>query len=327
MLDANKSFGIVSTEGSCSLSTPQVPIWVDQSLYPQTPIYNLGQTVTLRTAVNIRCFVAALERVVAENDSLRLRFLQTDSELLQHAVDHVPVHLKFDDFSAKQIPEEAAAAWIEQIFWEPFGPTDFPLFQFALAKVDTEHFLWLQKYHHLIIDATGRRLVAARVASIYDAILAKTEPPPIEGGSYLALAKAADDQYLASDIWSADEDYWRTRLVDLPEPLVQTDLRFSEKSLSGRPRQLTHILSFEASNALRRFARSQNSTPFKVLLILVWCCLTRLYRKSNLAIGVPLANRKSCTGTTHCGSVRQGDAIPLSARPHYDARYRTFDDE
>ena len=31
---------------------------------------------------------------------------------------------------------------------------------------------------------------------------------------------------------------------------------------------------------------------FKVLLALVWCCLTRLYGKSDLVIGVPLANRK-----------------------------------
>ena len=41
------------------------------------------------------------------------------------------------------------------------------------------------------------------------------------------------------------------------------------------------------------FARSQGSTVFKVLLTLVWCCLTRLYGKSNLVIGVPLANRKT----------------------------------
>ena len=132
MLDANQSCGIISTEGYDSLSAPQVPIWVDQSLHPHTPIYNIGQTLTLRTAVNIKCFVAALERVVAENDALRLRFRQTDSELLQYAVDHVPVHLKFDDFSAKQFPEQAAAGWMERIFWEPFEPTDFPLFQFAI---------------------------------------------------------------------------------------------------------------------------------------------------------------------------------------------------
>jgi hypothetical protein len=162
---------------------------------------------------------------------------------MQHAVNDVPVHLEFCDFTGKRNPEAAAAVWIEQLFWKPLGPTDFPLFQFALAKMAEDRFLWLQKYHHLIIDATGRRIVAARVASVYNAISARVEPPPTDGGAYLALAKAADDRYLASDSCTADADYWRTRLADLPEPLLQVDARFSERSRSGRPTQLTLGLS------------------------------------------------------------------------------------
>src|SRR5262249_22208530 len=153
----------------------------------------------------------------------------------------------------------------------------------------TDHFLWLQKYHHLIIDATGRNVVAARVASVYDAILAGVEPTPADGGGYLAVGKAGDDKNFASDKFTADVGYWRTRLADPPEPLAQVDARFSEKSRSGRPTQLTLNVPHAASDALREFARLQGSSTFKVLLALVSCCLTRLYGKSNLVIGVPLA--------------------------------------
>jgi amino acid adenylation domain-containing protein len=290
--DAGKQF-TAPTEFFFALTASQIPIWVDQSLYPQKPIYNVGQTLILRTAVDIKCFVAALERVVAENDALRIRLVERDSDIVQQVVNEVFVHLEFGDFSGEREPEAAARAWTEQVFWKPLGATDFPLFQFALAKLAADRFLWLQKYHHLIMDATGRRLVAARVAAVYDAISAGVEPPAADGGAYLALAKATDDQYLASSSWTADEEYWRTRFADLPEPLVRIDARLSEKSRSGRPTQLAWGLSREASDALRTFARSQGSTLYKVIFALVWCCLSRLYGRSDLVFGVPLANRKS----------------------------------
>src|SRR5262249_13772151 len=159
------------------------------------------------------------------------------------------------DFSTERHPETAASDWIERVLRKPLGPTDFPLFQFALAKFATDRFLWLQKYHHLIIDGIGRQLVAARVAKVYDALSAGTEPPPAANGAYIAVANAEEDQYLASDSFAADEVYWRTRLIDLPGPLVQADTHLSEKSRSGRLARFAYDLSREDSDALRVFAR------------------------------------------------------------------------
>ena len=43
---------------------------------------------------------------------------------------------------------------------------DPALFRFALIRVDNDHTIWFQKYHHIIIDVTGRRLLSARTASL-----------------------------------------------------------------------------------------------------------------------------------------------------------------
>jgi hypothetical protein len=48
----------------------------DQSLYPQKPIYNVGQTLILRTTIDVERFTAALERIVAENDAFRDRVIE-----------------------------------------------------------------------------------------------------------------------------------------------------------------------------------------------------------------------------------------------------------
>ena len=274
-----------------ALTEPQLPIWVDQSLYPAKPIYNVGQTLTLRADIDVDRFGLALQTVVAEHDALRLRFIECEDGCRQFAASDVSVELEFRDFSKETNPEAAATAWIDDLFWKPLGLNDFPLFRFALAKLASDHFVWLQKYHHLIIDATGRQFVAARVAAIYDALSAGVAPPPLEANAYLPIP-GSDLECEASGEETKDEDYWRAQLADLPEPLIQSDARLSEKSRSGRPKQLAWTLSPEESRKLREFARSQRSSLTKIILTLVWTSLNRLYNRPELMLGVSVANRR-----------------------------------
>jgi len=77
MLNSDKQF--LLAERRFALTAPQIPVWLDQSLYPQQQIYNSAQILTLRTALDLDRFVATLNRVVTENDALRLRFVESDS--------------------------------------------------------------------------------------------------------------------------------------------------------------------------------------------------------------------------------------------------------
>ena len=151
-----------------ALTAPQMAIWADQALHPGKPIYNTGQILTIRGMLDRGRFATALRQVVTESDALRLRFVQQGASVLQYIVDGVDPVLTYRDFSSTEAPETSALSWMEETFWAPLGPDDFPLFRFALAKVAPAHYFWLQKYHHLVIDATGRRLVAARTAAIYN---------------------------------------------------------------------------------------------------------------------------------------------------------------
>ncbi len=273
-----------------ALTAPQIAIWLDEALHPERPIYNTGQTLTIRTTLDTNCFVTAVRRVVAENDALRLRFVQRGGEIYQEVADELSVDVELSDFSAEKDPETMATTWLERVFWKPFAATDFPLFNFGLAKVAENQFIWLQKYHHLIIDATGRQLVAARVATIYNALLGGEHPQPPRGGTY-RLASDLEKKYLSSEQYSIDEVYWRSRFADLPEPIVQIDVRLSDKSRSGRATRLDCDLTRDESTALRAFSRHQGSTVFRVLLGLAWSCFSRLYRNPDLVFGVSLANR------------------------------------
>ena len=195
------------------------------------------------------------------------------------------------DFSSKENPQEDAAAWLEDLFWEPLSPSDFPLARFALAKATSNKYLWLQKYHHLIIDATGRRLVAARTADIYNARALGTTPTMQQSPSY-RLAKTDEETYLSSEQYAADGHYWKARFGRLPEPIVTSDSRLTEKARSGRRARLDCNLSIDQSNALRTFAHHRSTTVFKVVLALTWSCFNRLCSKSDFVFGVPVAGQQ-----------------------------------
>lgn len=281
---------LAAGDGPFGLITPQAAIWLDQALHPAKPIYNTGQTLTICTALDPHLFAGAVSHVIAESDALRLRFSQSGTSVAQYVVREVDHDLEFLDFSAERDAERAAAAWIERAFWKPLLPTDFPLFHFALAKISERHFIWLQKYHHLIIDATGRQLVAARVARIYNA-LAAGNAPLLTGGPQYRQAKEAENEYLASERYNADAIYWRARFAEVGKRLVNADISRSDKSRSGRPVRLDCGFTPDDSATLRSLARSQSSTVFKIIIALAWSCFSRLYKNSDLVFGVALANR------------------------------------
>jgi thioesterase domain-containing protein/acyl carrier protein len=275
---------------SFALTAPQTALLLDQSLHPHKPIYNTGQTLTMRTVLDTESFVRALHQVVSESDALRTKLVWRAGHVHQQLVDHFRPDVEFKDVSEDARPAEAANAWIERRFWQPIEPWEFPLFRFALVKVAHDRYLWLQAYHHLIIDGTGRHLVCARVAQLYNALVNGEQPPAVAGGTCRA-AREVEDGYLKSDQYNADEAYWRLRFADLPNPVIKAAPETSEKLRSGRQTRVDCHLSRAESDVLREFARSRGSTVFKVLIGLAWACFSRLYQTTDLVFGVPLANR------------------------------------
>jgi thioesterase domain-containing protein/acyl carrier protein len=272
------------------LTSPQLAIWLDQALHPRKPIYNTGQTVAIRARLNVEYFSEAIRRVVAETDALRLRFSQRHGEPLQEIVPAFDYVAEFKDFSRLDQPERAARDWIETFFWTPFTPNDFPLFGFVLIRISETHYVWVQKYHHLLVDANARHLVAARVAALYGNISGAERLPDLDVPAF-AGAKSVEDEYLSSEQYKEDAAYWSERFRHPPKPLVQADPALSDKHKSGRATRIICELSDNDSVALRQFARQLHSSVFKIIVVLAWSGFSRVYETDDIVFGVPLANR------------------------------------
>jgi thioesterase domain-containing protein/acyl carrier protein len=276
---------------SLPLTAAQLSIWIDQALHVNKPVYNTGQIIKINAALDLKAFEQALRMVVARHDALRLRF-HNGPEILQTFQPDVRFDLLLEDFSASSQPEQDAEQWLSAVFWHPLRPTTDPLFVFCLAKLAADEFLWLQKYHHLVIDANGRQVVAREVADIYNSLISKAEVSAGDPTSYADVV-GSDQTYLGSEQYGADKAYWSTRFAGSIPPLADRTGKISEKSKTGRATRLKFGLDEAAVSRLRALAKEHKTSLFKLLLLCIWIALRRQYNRTEFVIGVPLAGRKT----------------------------------
>jgi thioesterase domain-containing protein/acyl carrier protein len=287
--------GVTGQEGvdlSLPLTAAQLSIWIDQALHLNKPVYNTGQIIRINAALDLQTFEQALRIVVARHDALRLWF-HNGPEIRQTIQPEVQFDLLFEDFSKCPQPEQAAEEWLSAVFWRPLSPTaTSPLFVFCIAQLAANKFLWLQKYHHLVIDANGRQVVAREVADVYNSLISKAEVPAADPASY-ADAVDSDRTYRASEQYAVDRAYWLTRFAEPVRPLADRTGKISEKSKTGRASRLKFGLDEPTVSRLKALAKEHKTSLFKLLLLCIWTSFHRQYGRTEFVIGVPLAGRKT----------------------------------
>ena len=155
------------------LTVAQTAIWLDQQLFPGRPIYNTGQALTIRGMLRVDLFEIALRETVAESPGLRL----------PPRSGPVPFDLPLLDFREDPDPLAAAEQWMRTEMRVAIPLEDQALFRFAVIRIGEDHTIWFQKYHHIIIDATGRRLLSARTASRYRALRFGVPVPAVKAAT------------------------------------------------------------------------------------------------------------------------------------------------
>ncbi|WP_051897900.1 non-ribosomal peptide synthetase [Sciscionella sediminilitoris] len=206
-------------DGVLPLTDAQRGVWFANRLDPGNPSYAVAECVRIPGAVDPECFARALRRTVADIEVLRGSVVE-DTEggtVLRVTAEIEDFPFAFLDLSAETDPERSARDWIADLLDEPVDVTSAPAFSFTLLRLSEAEYLWVQRYHHVLLDGVGMTLVQRRVAEVYTALVrgetvAAAEFPP---SSALADAERA---YRESPECARDREYWTGLLADRPEP-------------------------------------------------------------------------------------------------------------
>ena len=277
------------------LTFAQSAIWLDQQLFRDKPIYNTGVALTIRGKLQIDLFEKALRDTVAESPCLQL---PARSGTVSFDVPRI-------DLSQEKDPLAAAQRWMQAEMRRSIQLDGSALFRFAILPVSPVHTIWFQKYHHIIMDATGRQLLAARIAARYRSLRFGVPLPALDPATPSEVLNI-ERSYTTSDDHEADRRYWLERFSRLPPPFVEGNRRKTERSRSGCHGRLAFTLGRTNFAKLDTAARRLDSSVFRVIVALTYVAFARVYDRYDLVLGLELARRQDA-------KLRQ--VIGLMARP------------
>ncbi|WP_235581633.1 non-ribosomal peptide synthetase [Rhodococcus sp. Leaf278] len=252
---------------------------IDRSAH--LPLYNLPFTVTISGRFHAAAASQAMTDLIDRHSTLRTRYPD---------VDGVPVQVVEPD-SAMAVPtldvvdfDDAAAV---QTLEHPFDVrTEFPIRARLFAIAPDRHVLACA-VHHSAADGWSLGLLASDFVLAYHARIAGTAPSWLE----LPLHYVDYSVWAANRDKSADLDFWRAELSDIPRsrelPLDRP--RGQDWDFSGARTLLR--FDADATESMSSLAQRCGTGRFTVLRAALLLLLAQTTESTDIVIGTPVAGR------------------------------------
>jgi nonribosomal peptide synthetase DhbF len=312
-----RSGEVAVVPGDCvalSLSAAQREIWfAEQQLNRANRVYKFGEYIEIYGPVDPALFEIALRRVVGEVDALHVRFVEDSAGPQQVLVPLSDWPMPVVNVSQESDPHTAAQEWMAADVARPMDLTREAPFSYALIKLKSDRFLWYQSYHHIAMDRLGCSLVAKRLAAMYTALAQGLAGEQNVFGSLRELLDS-DASYRASEQFTYDQEYWRKRFADRPEPVNLTG-RSSRKPASFIRQTAVSSLS-SMKDRLQAVARQTGVRWSRIVIATTAVYVHRLTGARDVVIGLPIAARQDPALKWIPGMVSNLLPLRLSVRPN-----------
>ncbi|MCP2339577.1 non-ribosomal peptide synthetase [Actinomadura rupiterrae] len=202
------------------LSAAQQSVWYAQQLNPEVPIC-IAQYIEIEGPLEPALFERIGRLATHEFPGMQIRLAERDGLPFQTIAEDAHADIPTLDFSAEPDPREAADAWIRADMATPMDLYGDFLYTLRVLRLGPELHRWYLRAHHVAVDGFAGSMVNARMAELYNLLVAGGEYEPRERGDFRALL-AEDAAYRESERFAQDRAYWTERFADLPEVVTFT---------------------------------------------------------------------------------------------------------
>ncbi len=284
--------------GPLPLSFTQERLWFIHQLDPRSAAYNIARAVRLRGAFDLPALEAAFTELVRRHEILRTTFRVVDGEPRQFPAPPAPFHVAVLDLpgadagSAVQAERLAQAyGLVELAAREPFNLERGPLLRATVIRLDAYDQVLLLSMHHIISDAWSMSVLGRELTTLYRAarlgLPADLPELKIQYADFAVWQRA----WLQGEVLEKELTYWRQKLagatplelpLDHPRPNIQT-YRGAIQVADLDPAVL---------QALRQVSQQASATLSMALLAAFQMLLQRYSGQDDVAVGLPIANRR-----------------------------------
>ena len=152
-----------------NLSHPQLRIWYAEMLHPGTGMWNNAGTLKIKGHLDFPLLETALNIMLRDCDTLRIRVGQKDGVPYQYVAEYAPKTIDVVDFSERGL--EKLYEWDSIQTQTPMPMIDSSLRYFAFLRLGDEEGGIYAKFHHIISDALSIVSFSNHLMGIYQALL------------------------------------------------------------------------------------------------------------------------------------------------------------
>ncbi|MDK1288428.1 non-ribosomal peptide synthetase [Pseudoalteromonas umbrosa] len=219
----------MSTNAACTLTSVQRDVYINQKKYAELPITNLVVRIDISGFINEPIFKKAYELAIEYHDTFSIRLHGGSSAENNFCFEKHPIdELEFIDLFAQSrselITEQQVSEWSKAFIEEPITKEDSKLYKGALIKKSAQEYELFLVFSHVICDGWGVSVFTKNLYRIYDALLSNSASEKLEKikNSLPSFKDEIDDEadYLVSDRFAEDRQYWVERLKKLPAQAV-----------------------------------------------------------------------------------------------------------
>jgi amino acid adenylation domain-containing protein len=275
------------------LSFAQQRLWFLDQLQPNSPFYNIPESVRLVGPLDVNALERSLNAVVIRHESLRTTFHFVDDQPVQRIATDLFIPLAIQDLS--DLPSGQQETAVKRLAYEeaqrPFDLSSGPLLRAGLLRLGKEEHVILVTVHHIISDNWSSNILISEIATYYDAIQ-KGETPrlPALALQYVDYAHWQRN-WLQGEVLARELSYWKEQLAGAP-PLLELPTDRPRPAVQSFAGDYTAFhLSEDLGPALQGLCAQEGATLFMVMLAAFQVLLHRYSGQDDISIGTPIANR------------------------------------
>lgn len=269
------------------LTNPQKSIWLTEQFYNGSCVNNICGTVRINEPIEIDLLRQAIQQLIEENDSFRLRFcIDEDGTVKQYLSDSsdfsMEVHVLDSNQDLISLQENSVNKRFE-LFHKP-------LYRFDLYQFKDHTGGFVLTIHHLIGDACTSGLIASKFSDIYLS-LKNNQPRSKQDTSYLHFI-SSEQSYLQSEKFQKDQIFWK-ELFSQETELASIPSSSSSSATTSDACRKRFEISSEKLKQIQDYCSSHQISVFNFFMAIYAIYIGRVSHLEHFVLGTPILNRST----------------------------------